>query len=78
MPNECSVDNLVEWALNATSEPNSWQSLIDRARELLPLLLLADAIYLDARLAREPLRNRLAIEPWNCSASQLIHGEPQS
>jgi len=55
-----TLSDLVEWALNATSEPDSWQSLIDRVRELFPLLLLADAIYLDARLAREPFEKSIS------------------
>jgi hypothetical protein len=57
--NESTVDRLFEWALRAEPEPDSWRSMIERARLLFPLLIVSDRIFLDSRLAGEPFEKSI-------------------
>lgn len=60
VPNISIVDKLIEWALSATPEPDSWRSMIERARERFPLLVLSNAIFLEPRLAQEPFEKSIS------------------
>jgi len=59
VPNTTTVEELIDLALKSIPEPDSWQSMIDRARERFPLLLLSDTIFLDRRLAGEPFEKSI-------------------
>ena len=59
MPNVSLVGKLIEWALSVAPEPDSWRSMIERARERFPLLMLSDRIFLNPRLSREPFEKSI-------------------
>ena len=52
--NTCSVETLKSLALNDGPAINSWQSLVEAARDRFPRLQVPDSVYGNAALAREP------------------------
>jgi len=60
VPNTSSVDKLIECALRAIPEPDSWRSMIEKARIRFPSLVLSDTIFLNARLAGEPFEKSIS------------------
>jgi hypothetical protein len=60
VPNVSKVDKLIECALRAAPEADSWRSMIERARVQFPSLVLLDAIFLNPRLAGEPFEKSIS------------------
>lgn len=48
------MDAIVARALDEQAPATNWQAMVEAARQRFPKLLLPDALYKDARLAREP------------------------